>query len=345
MLAISMLAPHMGDCMTASSHRRTALLNVHMAVVLFGLAGVLGKMTSLPANGIVLGRVVFGGAALACLIMLRHVSIRPQTRRDLLGFAGSGLLLAGHWTAFFQSVRVSSVATALLSFSTFPLFATVLEPLLLRERATTIEVLAAALIVPGMFLVVPSLSLTNTTTVGAMWGLLAGFTFALLSIWNRRLTRRYRSVVISLYQDSFAAIALLPTLLLTRTGLQVSIHDVLVLVVLGVACTAISHTLFIEGMRTVSAQTASVVAALEPVWGIVFAFVLLREIPSSRTVLGGILIVGATLVPAIAPRTPVGDLSGVHAKSPLPPAHTDDTASRERSSDQHAAPLADGDAP
>jgi drug/metabolite transporter (DMT)-like permease len=46
----------------------------------------------------------------------------------------------------------------------------------------------------------------------------------------------------------------------------------------------------------VSAHTASVVAALEPVYGIALAVLLLGEVPSPRTLLGASLIVGAALV-------------------------------------------------
>jgi drug/metabolite transporter (DMT)-like permease len=68
------------------------------------------------------------------------------------------------------------------------------------------------------------------------------------------------------------------------------------LVVLGVVCTGVAHTLFIASMRVVSAHTASVVAALEPVYGVALALALLREIPGARTWLGGALIVAAALV-------------------------------------------------
>jgi drug/metabolite transporter (DMT)-like permease len=281
------------------SQRARALLTVHGAVLLFGLAGVFGKMTSLPSTDIVLGRVVFGGLALAVLLAARRTSPRPRRARDIPMLAASGVILALHWTAFFQSVLVSSVAVALLSFSTFPLFATALEPLMLRDRPRRVDVAAALLILPGIYLLVPSLDLSNSTTRGVVWGLLAGLTFAVLSIWNRGLTRRYSSPVISLYQDGVAALVLLPTLLFVRPAGGVSLHDVVVLLVLGVACTALAHTLFIEGMRTLTAQAASVIAALEPVWGVLFALVLLGEVPTLRVLFGGALILGATLLPAL----------------------------------------------
>lgn len=285
-----------------SSIRRTALLTVHLAVALFGLAGVLGKMTALPSPILVLGRVAFGSLALTGLLGARHRLLLPRRLRDFPTLAASGALLAVHWTSFFQAVRLSTVAIALLSYSTFPVFTTVLEPLILRERPRRLDVAAAILILPGMYFIVPSLSLNNAATQGALWGVLSGFTFALLSIWNRRLRRNYPSAVISLYQDSAAALLLLPTLFIAWPAGGISIHDLWILLILGVFCTALSHTLFIEGMRVLTAQMASVIAALEPVWGILFALVLLAEVPSLRTIVGGVLVVGATLLPTLAPQ-------------------------------------------
>lgn len=292
--------------MAVQSRRPGALLLVHVAVLLFGLAGVLGKLTDLPATSIVLGRVTVGGLALAVLLGARRTPLRPRRTSDLPALALSGLVLALHWTAFFQSVLVSSVAVALLSFSTFPLFTTVLEPVLLKERPRRVDVIAAVLILPGIYLLVPSLRLSDHVTLGVAWGLLAGLTFAFLSIWNRQLGRTYSSPIISVYQEGVAAVVLVPTLIWIRPAHGLTAQDLLVLLILGLACTALAHTLFIEGMRTVTAQTASVIAALEPVWGILFALALLRDVPAPRTLLGGALVVGATFLPALSrPRSPL----------------------------------------
>ena len=52
-------------------------------------------------------------------------------------------------------------------------------------------------------------------------------------------------------------------------------------------------------MRDITAQTASLFASLEPVWGIIFGILLLGAIPTTRTLLGGAIIITATLLPGI----------------------------------------------
>jgi drug/metabolite transporter (DMT)-like permease len=126
-----------------------------------------------------------------------------------------------------------------------------------------------------------------------LWGLLAASSFAVLSLFNRYFVRRYSSLLISFYQDATAVLVLLPFLLFYQQPL--TMRDLFLLVVLGVVFTALAHTLFIQGLRGVKTQTAGIISSLEPVYGIVFAALLLAEIPTPRTLLGGMLILSVVL--------------------------------------------------
>jgi drug/metabolite transporter (DMT)-like permease len=285
--------------MSEQPNRVRGVLYANVAVLCFGLAGVLGKLSGLPSPLIVLGRVFFAGLALLAVCLLQRVPLRPKRQRDGFLLFGQGALLATHWSAFFQAINVSNVAIGLLSFSSFPLFTALLEPLLLRQRPSRTQVLAALLILPGIYLLVPSFSLQNRTTLGVAWGLFAGATFALLSVANRWLGRIYPSTTISLYQDGVATLVLLPTLFFVSTAAVWTPDELLILLLLGVVCTALAHTLFIACLRDITAQSASLLASLEPVWGIAFAALLLRDIPGSTTLLGGVIILCATLMPGV----------------------------------------------
>ena len=288
-------AAHIGEGARA---RQQGMASVNAAVILFGLAGVLGALSGLPSPLIVLARAAIAGVALGVVVGLRGLRLRPTSRRDLLILLGQGVLLAIHWTTFFQAIRVSSVAIGLLAFSSFPLFTVAIEPVLLRQRPSMAQLAGALLVLPGIYLLVPSFTLRNSSTDGVLWGLAAGATFALLSVTNRTLTRSYSSLVISLYQDAVAAVVLLPLLLFVRLPGPLTGEQVVALLALGLICTALAHTLFIAGLRNVTAQLASLVASLEPVWGIAFALPLLGQIPTSRTLVGGAIIVAATMLPA-----------------------------------------------
>ena len=109
---------------------------------------------------------------------------------------------------------------------------------------------------------------------GLAWGLVSGFTFALLAVLNRRWagTRagdRHRVLA----ERSAPRSRCCRSRWASAAGRSATIgaREIVLLVVLGLVCTALAHTLFIAALRRVTAHTASVVAALEPVYGIALA--------------------------------------------------------------------------
>jgi len=202
-----------------------------------------------------------------------------------------GVILAVHWVTFFQAIQVSTVAIGLLTFSTFPVFVTFLEPFFFRERLELKDILIAFVAVIGVAFVVEEFEIRNSVAQGALWGIASGFTFALLSIMNRKYVKEYSSIIVAFYQDLIATVVLLPFLFLTAPVFR--LNDILLLSILGVIFTGLAHSLFINGLASVKAQKASIIASLEPVYGIIAAILLLGSIPTLRVILGGLIILGA----------------------------------------------------
>jgi drug/metabolite transporter (DMT)-like permease len=277
--------------------RSRSLAEIHLAVFLFGFPGLFGKWLALPPEVIVFGRVLFACLALGAVMAAGRRAFRISPRRDLVLLAVCGVVLAAHWTMFFRSVQVSSVAVGLLAYSSFPVFTAFLEPLLARERWDPASLIYALLCVLGIALIVPGFDVSDAVVRGVLWGLGAGLSFSLLSVLDRSLAARHPSLNVAFYQDLVAAVVLAPAVL--RAGLPRSGRDWALIAVLGVVCTAAAHTLFIEGMKGVGARTASVLSSLEPVYGIILALALLNESPSLRTVSGGALVLAAALAATV----------------------------------------------
>lgn len=297
---------------------------LHGAVALFGLAALFGKWVPAHPVVIVFARVLVATAAFLAVMRLLPTPRAPPpmppqmppsrsrpkslTMRERLLVAACGGLLAFHWFAFFHSIQLSTVAIGLLSYSTAPVFAALMEPLWFRERFSWPSLGAALLVVAGVALIVPRWSPGDTQAVGVFWGVMAGFSFAALSLANRQLVRRHASIRIAFYQDAGAMILLAP--LVPFFWRPLAWDEIGLLIALGLFCTALAHTLFIEALRTVTARVAAIASALEPVYGIALAWLLLDERPDARVFAGGCLIVAAVVwasLPKIEPRTPQRD--------------------------------------
>ncbi len=282
------------------SHQRS-LGEIHAAVFLFGLAGLFGKWLPFSPVLIVLGRVFFASLTLALILWLSRETIKISPSRMYLSLFWLGFLLSVHWITFFQSIQVSTVAVGLLSFSCYPVLTAFLEPLFFRERLIKINIFFAFLCILGIFLIIPRFQLENSTYQGVLWGVLSGILFAVLTLFNRKLSQQYSSLVIAFFQDFSATVLLIPFFFSLR--FELTAKDIALLGLLGVFCTAGAHTLFIKSMRYIKAQTASIIHSLEPVYGIVLALILLEERPSLRTIVGGTIVLVAAIAATLSSRT------------------------------------------
>ena len=267
---------------------------MHVAALLFGCTGVLGAAIALPPAVTTFGRAAIAAAALALVGRVAGVKLAtPQV------FVVNGALLALHWFTFFAAVDAGGVAIAVLGFASFPLFALPLETWLLGRRWRLADTLTALLVTAGLVVLGGATLDARALQIGLAYGLASGFTFAWLAVRNRAHATATEPLAQAFWQNLFAAAWLLPVLL---AGAQ---HAGAVpvptprqwglLAILGVFCTALAHTLFITGLRRLSAHAASVIVALEPVYGIALAAWLLGQVPGPRVLLGGALIVLAVV--------------------------------------------------
>jgi drug/metabolite transporter (DMT)-like permease len=266
---------------------------VHGAVLLFGWAGLVGKLVSVNPPVIVFARSLLAALCLGAVLAWRKELALGAVRGRGRWLVISGVVLAVHWLTFFQSIQVSSVAVGLLTYSSFPLFVTFLEPLFFPERLRSSDLLLALAVVAGLVLLTPNFDFGDRVTQGALWGTAAGLTFAILSLLNRKLVQTVAPSTVAAAQNAVSALVLLPGLL--AAGSRPTSRDLVLLLALGLLGTGLAHFLFICGLRAVRAQVASVIAGLEPVYGICFALVILGEVPAARTLLGGALIFAAAL--------------------------------------------------
>ncbi|WP_277962318.1 DMT family transporter [Pseudomonas sp. RIT-To-2] len=278
---------------------RTALGALHIGALFFGLAGVFGKLANASAVVIVMGRAAFAVLALAAFARLTRRGWQPLRRGDWGRLLAAGVLLTGHWVTFFIAVKVAGVAVATLGFASFPAFTVLLEGLVFRERIHLREVMLVLMVSVGLILVTPAFDLASQATTGLLWAMLSGLTFAVLSLVNRASGDRVPPVQAALCQNAVVAVCLAP--LAVPQLATLGAMDWLWIGLLGVFCTGLAHSLFVASLAVIKARTAAVVFALEPVYGIAFAWVFFSETPTARMLAGGVLIFAAIVLSSRAP--------------------------------------------
>lgn len=280
----------------------SALAAAHGVAVLFGLTGILGALIRFDAVAITAGRAGFAATALLVLALAQRRPLLQGLGPRRAGIVlGSGFLLAVHWITFFMAVKVGGVAVATLGFASFPAFIALLDVVLFRERIGRAEGTMLALVTLGLVLVTPSFDVGDQGTVGLLWGLASGLSFAGLAICNRRGSRGMDAIQVAFWQNLLVALLVLPLLGLGLAGGAAAIDwaSWFWLAVLGVLCTGLAHTLFVKSLEALDARSAGMIIALEPVYAIVCAWWLFGEEPSGRMLVGASLIILATVLLAM----------------------------------------------
>ena len=273
--------------------KKQAIISINIAVLLFGLAGLFARWIHLPAICITFGRVLFSSIALGLYSLIRRQSLRTAKKdAALLLFAGA--ILALHWWAFLESIQLSTVAIGTITFSAFPLFVTFLEPLIFHQKLEKRNVAATVIILSGVMITVPEFSLENQMFLGILVGMVSALSYAVLTIINKSLANKISSTVTAFYEQATAAVVLLPFMF--RVSAQPSASDIAMLLFLGVITTALAHTLFISSLETLPAQLAGVCSSMETVYSILFALLLLGEIPTIREIAGAVIIVAVVII-------------------------------------------------
>lgn len=270
------------------------LIILHIAVLLFGLSGLFGKLIDAPAQVIVSGRVIFATIFLYIVLKFKNekLEMSSPTSKKIIILQGSLLFI--HWVSFFQAIKLSSVALGLLSFSSFPIFTTFMEPLFFKEKLESKKIITAIITFIGISMVVPLDGIDSQMLSGIGMGVFSGFSFAILAIMNKNFSSSISGIKLTFYQCLGATFWSIPVLLLWNK--VPSRKDILFMIILGVVFTGIAHTLFVMSLKRISASTVSVTTCLEPVYAIIFAAFILGEIPTLKIVLGSSVIIFAAFL-------------------------------------------------
>ncbi len=272
------------------NEKSQGLLYVHGAILMFGGTGLFARIIPLPSTDIIAWRSVITTLVLLLLLLLMKGPIRLRSLRDTFTMLGVGLLLGIHWLTYFKSMQIAGVAVGMLALYTTPIITVFLEPLFHGQKPHRQDVICALLVFFGVLLLVPTFSLDNEITLGVLWGVLSAVFFALRNVLQRHYLQDYRGDTSMLYQSAMAALVAMP-LLQVEPG-QLSITTVWQLALLSIVFTAIPHSLFAGSLRYLKAKTVGLIGCLQPVYGTLFAFLILHEQPSLLTLVGGVLIVG-----------------------------------------------------
>jgi drug/metabolite transporter (DMT)-like permease len=265
---------------------------------IMGLIGVLVAWTTAPVSALLVVRFGTAGIVLG-LVFARHrplggafaPSVWP--RLLLLGVIDAATLLL-----FFFALRSAGVAIGMFLQFMAPVWVALLAPRVFGVPTERIVYPALGLALGGLAVILaPVLFGTgvHVSPAGVAAGVGGGLLYGVFQIVVKDLTKRASSVTIVIAECSLDAVILLPLALWQTlgSGYHLTGTDLIAALVLGVLCTAISYTMWTEGVGRIRVQHGAILGYLEPVTAPIYALLLLGQGISAWTIVGGLLIVAA----------------------------------------------------
>jgi drug/metabolite transporter (DMT)-like permease len=257
---------------------KKALIQLHVAVFLAGFTAILGKLITLNEGLLVWFRLLITVIILGTILLFKKQLIRIPFK-DLLKITGTGTIVALHWVTFYGSVKYANVSVALVCFSASGFFTAFFEPLLTKTKISFVELGLGLLAIAGIYII---FDFHPQYTTGIIFGMVSAIGSAIFPIFNKKLLLSYSPRILTFYElggGLLALTVLVPVylLLFPANYYMPTATDWLLLVVLAWLCTVISFELQLSALQKVSAFTASLTYNLEPVYGIILAFIFFRE--------------------------------------------------------------------
>jgi drug/metabolite transporter (DMT)-like permease len=262
-----------------SQQVRRANLELHFAVLLYGFTAILGVLIQLPALVLVWWRVTI---AVTAMLIYGNIPLKMKqlSMRDKLHLLGIGVIVGLHWIAFFGAGKLANASITLVAFATTSFISSFLEPFFMRQKIKWYEVALGIIIIPAMVYVVGTLP--SEMGLGVFVALVSAFLAVIFSILNKKMTTKTDPLSISFFNLVGAWILL--TLILpfylqydTTAKFFPSFNDWIFLMVLALLCTNLGYWLGIRSLRHLSAFSVALTVNLEPVYGIILAWLILKE--------------------------------------------------------------------
>ncbi len=272
-------------------HHRNAILLMIIAPALWSIAGVFTRhLEAARSFEITFWRSLFAAIFVAGYLLWQGnltASLRKAGRWGLF----SGVLWCVMFSAFMLAMSMTTVANTLVVLSIAPLLTALLAFFFLKQAIalrTWMAIFLAMLGIVAMF--ANGMSHSSSTQ---LWGMLIALGVPVAS-----------SINFITLKKAGAQVDLIPALLIGGViscaltlpfslPMQASLHDVVILAILGVFQLGLPCILMLKASRYLSAPELSLLALLEVLLGPLWAWLGAGEVPSNATLYGGALVLFA----------------------------------------------------
>ncbi|NCB02362.1 MAG: EamA/RhaT family transporter [Spirochaetia bacterium] len=277
---------------------KIARLQIISAMTTFGTIGVFVRYIPLPSSEIALWRGVIAFCVLSLFLLGGEKTSSLKNYRTKLGrLFFSGVAMGFNWLLLFEAYRYTTVALATLSYYFAPTIVIIGSVLVFKERLCIKQIICFLISTAGLVMIIGVVGGGTNDFIGVLYGLGAAVFYAIVVLTNKA-TGVVPGLERTWIQFIAASIVLLPYTYFTN-GFH--IHEITMLglvslLIIGVVHTGIMYYFYFSSLSHLEGQKAAILSYIDPIVAIILSVTLLNETITLYQLIGGLLILGATLV-------------------------------------------------
>lgn len=272
----------------------------------FGTIGIVTHFIPLTSAAIVFYRALLGGIFIIFMTYLSGKVVNVRAMGDnFFVLICTGFFMGLNWVFQFEAFRVSTIAIGTVCYNTMPIFLIIIASFIFKERITFKNIICILVATIGVVLVsnVASTGIRSNEVLGCFYGILGAINYALIVIFNRKLSQieTHDKVI---FQFIFSAIIMFfYAVFIQGNGLffdeNISNNDLIVgifcILLLSLFHTGFCYVHYFNAVSRLKAETVAILTYIDPVVALLLSYFVLKEKTTGLQMIGSALILLSTL--------------------------------------------------
>lgn len=276
----------------------TSKLLMALSMFIFGTIAPLVRNIGVGSGELALYRAMMAAVIVGGFLLFTRQKLSISgVKRKLLLLWISGAAMGINWIFLFEAYKYTTVSVATLSYYFAPVIVMVICPLFFKEKLTLKQIVCFVMSTVGLVLITGTAGGGSEDMLGILLGLSAAMFYATVMLLNKFI-KGIEGLHRTFIQFLAAMIVLLPYVVLTD-GFTLGNLDGRgwgLLLVVGLVHTGLAYCMYFSAIKELAGHKVAMLSYIDPLIAVIVSVVFLNEKMTLPQIVGGILILGFTLI-------------------------------------------------
>ncbi len=268
-----------------------------ISMVIFGTIGLFVRNVDLPSGELALYRAVMAAVLIGFYLLITKQRIPfGKIKRSVPLLLFSGAAMGINWILLFEAYKHTTVSVATLSYYFAPVIVTAVCPIIFKEKLNFKQIICFIMSTVGLVLIT-GLGEASGSIKGILFGLGAAVFYATVILLNKFI--KDVDGIHRTFLQFISAIAVLIPYVAFSGGVTLGTLNSrgwIFLLIVGLFHTGITYCLYFSSLKELPGQKAAILSYIDPLVAVIVSVAILHEAMTPWQVIGGVLILGFTML-------------------------------------------------